>query len=48
MLLESVKEATDTGIRAAGIDVRLCDIGAQIQEVTLTTHDAPLIISNIA
>jgi len=32
-LLTAVKEATDTGIRAAGIDVRLCDIGEQIQEV---------------
>jgi len=32
-LLKSVQEATDTGIREAGIDVRLCDIGAAIQEV---------------
>ncbi|CAG9764040.1 unnamed protein product [Ceutorhynchus assimilis] len=32
-LLEAVRDATNTGIRAAGIDVRLCDIGAQIQEV---------------
>jgi methionyl aminopeptidase len=32
-LLESVREATNTGIKAAGIDVRLCDIGEQIQEV---------------
>jgi methionine aminopeptidase type II len=32
-LLESVKEATDTGIRTSGIDVRLCDIGEAIQEV---------------
>uniref|UniRef100_A0A182QLJ7 Methionine aminopeptidase 2 n=1 Tax=Anopheles farauti TaxID=69004 RepID=A0A182QLJ7_9DIPT len=32
-LLEAVKEATETGIREAGIDVRLCDIGAAIQEV---------------
>jgi len=32
-LLEAVKDATDTGIRAAGIDVRLCDVGEQIQEV---------------
>ncbi|EGG14684.1 methionine aminopeptidase 2 [Cavenderia fasciculata] len=29
----AVKEATNTGIREAGIDVRLCDIGAAIQEV---------------
>eukprot|EP00955_Chlamydomonas_euryale_P097633 365087-Chlamydomonas_euryale.AAC.10 len=28
-----VKEATDTGIREAGIDVRLCDVGAAMQEV---------------
>jgi methionyl aminopeptidase len=32
-LLESVKAATDAGIRASGIDVRLCDIGETIQEV---------------
>jgi methionyl aminopeptidase len=32
-LLDAVKDATDTGIREAGIDVRLCDIGEAIQEV---------------
>jgi methionyl aminopeptidase len=32
-LLKAVNEATECGIRAAGIDVRLCDIGAQIEEV---------------
>ncbi|CAG8659687.1 11847_t:CDS:2, partial [Funneliformis caledonium] len=32
-LKEAVKDATNTGIREAGIDVRLCDIGAAIQEV---------------
>jgi len=32
-LLQAVKEATDAGIRAAGIDVRLCDVGESIQEV---------------
>jgi len=32
-LLAAVKDATYTGIREAGIDVRLCDIGAAIQEV---------------
>ncbi|KAJ3020992.1 Methionine aminopeptidase 2B [Thoreauomyces humboldtii] len=32
-LLAAVKEATNTGIREAGIDVRLCDIGAAVQEV---------------
>ncbi|THH05231.1 hypothetical protein EW145_g4953 [Phellinidium pouzarii] len=31
-LLEAVKDATDTGIREAGIDVRLGEIGAAIQE----------------
>ena len=31
-LLEAVKEATATGIREAGVDVRLCDVGAAIQE----------------
>ncbi|KNC96080.1 methionine aminopeptidase 2B [Spizellomyces punctatus DAOM BR117] len=32
-LLAAVKDATNTGIREAGIDVRLCDIGAAVQEV---------------
>ena len=32
-LLEAVKEATNTGVRAAGIDVQLCEIGEAIQEV---------------
>jgi methionine aminopeptidase len=32
-LLEAVKEATNTGIKAAGIDVRLCNMGASVQEV---------------
>lgn len=32
-LLEAVREATNTGIKTAGVDVRLCDIGAAIQEV---------------
>lgn len=32
-LLASVKDATNTGIREAGIDVRMSDIGAAIQEV---------------
>ncbi|RHZ57159.1 methionine aminopeptidase 2 [Aspergillus thermomutatus] len=31
-LLEAVKDATNTGIREAGIDVRMSDIGAAIQE----------------
>jgi methionyl aminopeptidase len=32
-LLAAVKDATNTGVREAGIDVRLCDIGEAIQEV---------------
>ena len=32
-LLEASREATNQGIKEAGIDVRLCDVGAAIQEV---------------
>ena len=32
-LVNAVREATETGIKASGIDVRLCDIGEAIQEV---------------
>ncbi|KAF2184316.1 methionine aminopeptidase 2-like protein [Zopfia rhizophila CBS 207.26] len=32
-LVAAVKDATNTGVREAGIDVRMCDIGAAIQEV---------------
>jgi len=32
-LKDAVRDATNTGVKAAGIDVRLCDIGAAIQEV---------------
>ncbi|KAL5013187.1 hypothetical protein ScPMuIL_007457 [Solemya velum] len=32
-LLEAVRDATNTGIRESGIDVRLCDVGEAIQEV---------------
>lgn len=32
-LMEAVRDATDTGIRTAGIDVRLGEVGAAIQEV---------------
>ncbi|XP_077980177.1 methionine aminopeptidase 2-like [Glandiceps talaboti] len=32
-LLAAVKDATNTGIKEAGIDVRLCDVGERIQEV---------------
>lgn len=31
--MEAVKDATNTGIREAGIDVRIPDVGAAIQEV---------------
>ena len=31
-LLEAVKDATNTGIREAGIDARLGEIGERIQE----------------
>ena len=40
-LLDAVREATNTGIRAAGVDVRLCDIGEQIQEV-MESHEIEL------
>lgn len=29
-LLEAVQDATETGIRTAGVDVRMCDMGAAI------------------
>ncbi|KAF3921167.1 hypothetical protein ABW21_db0202154 [Orbilia brochopaga] len=32
-LLAAVKDATNTGVKEAGIDVRVCDIGSSIQEV---------------
>jgi len=32
-LLETVREATNAGVKAAGIDVRLCDVGDAIYEV---------------
>lgn len=32
MLLKAVQDATETGIRTAGIDVRLCEVGEAIQE----------------
>jgi len=32
-LLNAVKEATNTGISTAGIDVRLCDVGEAVEEV---------------
>ncbi|CAF3006336.1 unnamed protein product [Rotaria sp. Silwood2] len=32
-LIKAVRDATNTGLQTAGIDVRLCDIGEAIQEV---------------
>ena len=32
-VVDAAREATNTGIKTAGIDVRLCDVGAAIQEV---------------
>ena len=32
-LVAAVRDATNEGIRAAGIDVRVCDVGAAVQEV---------------
>ncbi|CAL8108686.1 unnamed protein product [Orchesella dallaii] len=40
-LLEAVREATETGIREAGIDARLCDIGAAIQE-TMESYEVEI------
>jgi methionyl aminopeptidase len=40
-LLAAVKDATNTGVREAGIDVRLCDIGAAIQE-TMESYEVEL------
>ncbi|KAL3437691.1 peptidase [Aspergillus tetrazonus] len=40
-LLEAVKDATNTGIREAGIDVRMSDIGAAIQE-TMESYEIEL------
>ncbi|KAI8901158.1 peptidase M24, structural domain-containing protein [Globomyces pollinis-pini] len=40
-LLEAVKDATNTGIKEAGIDVRLCDIGAAVSE-TMESYEVDL------
>uniref|UniRef100_A0A0K0EAQ5 Methionine aminopeptidase 2 n=1 Tax=Strongyloides stercoralis TaxID=6248 RepID=A0A0K0EAQ5_STRER len=40
-LVEAVKEATNAGIKEAGIDVRLCDIGKTIEEV-MSSHEVEL------
>lgn len=38
---QGVQEATETGIKHAGIDARLCDVGAAIQEV-MESHEIEL------
>ena len=40
-LVKGVQEATETGIKHAGIDARLCDVGAAIQEV-MESHEIEL------
>jgi methionyl aminopeptidase len=40
-LLNAVREATECGIKEAGIDVRLCDIGEAIEEV-MESHEVEL------
>lgn len=41
MHLSSLSQATETGIKTAGIDARLCDVGAAIQEV-MESHEIEL------
>lgn len=36
-LVKGVQEATEAGIKASGVDVRLCDVGAAVQEVITNT-----------
>eukprot|EP01036_Dinobryon_divergens_P024403 gene24403-32850_t len=40
-LLNAVKEATNTGIRACGIDVQLCEVGEAVQEV-MESHEVEI------
>jgi methionyl aminopeptidase len=40
-LLQAVKAATDAGIKAAGVDARLCDVGEAVQEV-MEAHEVEL------
>ena len=40
-LLTAVKEATNAGIQTAGIDVRLCDVGAAVNEV-MSSHEVTI------
>ena len=37
-LLEAVKESTNTGLKMAGIDVQLTEVGEAIQEVRFRVH----------
>lgn len=37
-LIKGVQEATEAGVAAAGIDVRLCDVGEAVQEV-MESHE---------
>jgi methionine aminopeptidase type II len=41
-LRRAVQEATDAGLAAAGIDVRVCDVGAAVQEVMESAEVAGL------
>ncbi|KAJ3089601.1 Methionine aminopeptidase 2 [Quaeritorhiza haematococci] len=40
-LLAAVKDATNTGVRESGIDVRLCDVGEAIQE-TMESYEVTI------
>lgn len=40
-LVKGVQEATEAGIKASGVDVRLCDVGAAVQEV-MESHEIEL------
>jgi hypothetical protein len=40
-LLEAAREATDTGIKACGIDVPLCEVGEAIQE-TMESYEVEI------
>jgi len=40
-LLAAVKAATDAGVRASGVDARLCDVGEAVQEV-MESHEVEL------
>jgi methionyl aminopeptidase len=40
-LLQAVKESTNQGIKSAGIDARMSEIGADIEEV-MTSHEVEI------